>query len=96
MYTVFFVNTKIAGFAVPYAHPGFQNIDTYAERCLACVVRKLKNNLRGLQVLYRYRVVKTPNIMGSCPKEVKCTCRVELQKREIIIYLRVRLGKDTG
>ena len=86
----------MAGFAVPYAHPGFQNIDTYAERCLACVVRKLKNNLRGLQVLYRYRVVITPNIMGSCPKEVKCTCRVELQKREIIIYLRVRLGKDTG
>ncbi|XP_023319644.1 uncharacterized protein LOC111694841 isoform X3 [Eurytemora carolleeae] len=46
------INIYVASL-VPYAHPGFQNIDMYAERCLACVVRKLKNNLRGLQVLYR-------------------------------------------
>jgi len=34
-------------------HPMFTNIDSYAERCVACVFRKLKNNLKDLQKLYR-------------------------------------------
>lgn len=46
------VNVYVASLAAHH-HPTFANIDNYAERCLACVVRKIKNNLPALQTLLR-------------------------------------------
>ena len=33
------------------AHPDFENVDSFAERCLACIVRKIKSNLPTLRAL---------------------------------------------
>ena len=32
-------------------HPNFANVDSYAERCLACIVRKIRSNLPTLKAL---------------------------------------------
>jgi len=32
-------------------HPNFENVDSFAERCLACIVRKIKSNLPTLKAL---------------------------------------------
>ena len=36
---------------VKNTHPHFQNVDSFAERCLACIVRKIKSNLPTLRAL---------------------------------------------
>ena len=41
-------------FSVPFHHPTFLNVDNYAEKCLASVARKMRNNYRNLQALFRY------------------------------------------
>jgi hypothetical protein len=38
---------------VPFKHPHFANIDNFAERCLACIVRKIRSNLPTLYTLLR-------------------------------------------
>ena len=38
---------------VPFAHAHFANIDNFAERCLACIVRKIRSNLPTLYTLLR-------------------------------------------
>jgi len=46
--------------------PMFVNIDSYAERCVACVFRKLKNNLIDLQKLFRLVSNKEKYVPGTC------------------------------
>ncbi len=38
---------------VPFKHPQFANIDGFVERCLACIVRKIRSNLPTLSTLLR-------------------------------------------
>ena len=44
------LNTYVAAVA-RNMHPNFANIDGYAERCLACIVRKIRSNLPTLKAL---------------------------------------------
>ena len=44
------LNVYIAAMA-KNTHPDFENIDNFAERCLACIVRKIKTNLPTLRAL---------------------------------------------
>ena len=44
------LNTYISALA-QNKHPNFANIDSFAERCLACIVRKIKSNLPTLKAL---------------------------------------------
>jgi hypothetical protein len=38
---------------VPFKHPQFANSDGFVERCLACIVRKIRSNLPTLSTLLR-------------------------------------------
>lgn len=38
---------------VPFKHPHFTNVDGFVERCLACIVRKIRSNLPTLYTLLR-------------------------------------------
>ena len=44
------LNTYISALA-QNKHPNFANVDSFAERCLACIVRKIKSNLPTLKAL---------------------------------------------
>ena len=44
------LNAYIAAMAAN-AHPDFENVDSFSERCLACIVRKIKSNLPTLRAL---------------------------------------------
>ena len=48
-------------------HPNFENVDSFAERCLACIVRKIKSNLPTLKALLDSSLAWR----GDCPDNGK-------------------------
>ena len=56
------LNTYISALA-QNKHPNFANVDSFAERCLACIVRKIKSNLPTLKALLESSLAWR----GDCP-----------------------------